>query len=465
MTDPAGRDDRERSYTVLADRDDVRRWADDNDVVPARRRGDDRGDDVELVRGGNLGDDYEAQDWDTFHERFDDRNLAVVHGTGASDGSFRLVDRDDVDEGGELDDDAVEELLEGEPVTTEVTEREVVEREVVTEATIESEVVESRVVDSQVVDTEVVGEELVGVAVAERTDAEVTDDENDDRASAGFAYTGDGERGSRAYFGGEEGHTVEVEESGVIGLDVDETRLETEERLVERTVESRVVDAELAESDVGDDPVEVDVGVDSVHEHIGHSGVLETDADGSLDDRYLETEFDGPDLATSTVTEHRTVETEVTERKVVYASIADVDVEDSERVGERVVERSLVESGESAGPSSDGPADAEAESGTGTTDDDPDATAGRQTPEGEDGVVTGRLMGLEVELTDGTTLGIVSDIDGDGDRLYVDEDPGLTDKLKADLHWSDGGDAVLDADQVLEIRRDAVVVDGRGDSA
>lgn len=46
--------------------------------------------------------------------------------------------------------------------------------------------------------------------------------------------------------------------------------------------------------------------------------------------------------------------------------------------------------------------------------------------------------------------------------FYVDRDPSATDKIKAHLHWGDDEDtSVLTADQVNEVRHDAVVVKGR----
>jgi hypothetical protein len=70
------------------------------------------------------------------------------------------------------------------------------------------------------------------------------------------------------------------------------------------------------------------------------------------------------------------------------------------------------------------------------------------------------LIGREVERPDGETIGIVSDVDEDGNVLYVDEDPSLTDRIRASLQWGDEHDAsALAFDRVREIRADAVVVE------
>ena len=460
MPDRSGRDERESGYRALTNRDEIRRWADDNDLVPARRRDVDRRDRVELVRRDGLGEDHEEQDWDTFHESFDERNLAVVHRADAGGGSFHLVDRDEVAGCDEIDGALVEELLEGDTVRTEVTEREVVEKEVVEELTLESELVESEVVERALVDTEIVAEELVGVAVAEQTDAEVSDDA--DRTSARIADDAD-----RTYLGEDDGETVEIEESGVVGLDIDETRIETEERIEEKTVETRVVETDVpGEAGVDERSVDTDIDVDNVHEHVRQSSVIDTGTGDALDQQYVETEIDGDDRATSTVREHRTIENEVTERKVVYAAIADVEIEDTELVGREEVERSLLESDETVDLSDAAAAGLTAPTGpmfagAGVAPETaaPTMQTAERTPGTGENRVTGRLMGMDVERADGTTLGIVSDVDEDEDRIYVDEDPGLTDKLKADLHWSDEGDATLAGEQIREVRRDAVVVD------
>lgn len=118
MTDQPGQHDEEYSdYTVLSDREEVRVWAEDNDVVPARWEGVGGADRTELVRRDELPDDHEERDWATFYREFENRNLAVVHETGPSRSSFQLVDRDDLDEAGDVDDEIVADLLEGDTDT------------------------------------------------------------------------------------------------------------------------------------------------------------------------------------------------------------------------------------------------------------------------------------------------------------------------------------------------------------
>lgn len=411
---------------MLTERDELREWSEENDYAPVVAD-----DEPDVVSRDEIRDHHEEVDWDTFHDRFESRNLALAYETGAG-GNYRLVERDSVvDEHGEIDDSATEELLAGETVTTTVTETEVVETEVTEKATIESEIIGSELVETKIVDTEVVGEELVGVAVVEDVDASVVDHATDD----------DGRR----YFD-EEG-TVEIEEEGAVLLEIDETRSQTEEHLEEKIVESRVVDDSVdQESQVVDESVDVDT--DAINAHIEDSGVVGVDTD-VVTERRIETEFDEDDRATSTITERRLIEKEIDERKTVVADIEDIDVFESEVVSER-------ELGEAAQEEFRVPDTDLTDGDDEFTDDHVDTTVGRS----ESDHISNRVMGWDVELPDGEAVGIISEVDEDADRLYIDKDPGFTDKLKASLNWGDEEDtATLRPDQIREFGRGTIVVE------
>jgi len=233
---------KQRDLTVLTDRADVRIWADEHDVVPVRREGTDR---IELVHTDDVRSDDERYQWSDFLEAFERRDLALVSRESATDRDrYRLVDRSQV----------VDER--GEPV-------------------IESELVDSQLVDSEVVETELIEEELIGVALVETADAEVIDDHD------------------RQYFD-DEGAV----EAGLVVLEIEETRRETEDQLEKQIIESRV-----AEQDVNEDTV-----------------------------------------ATSTLTERRTVDNEIEEHKVLFAEVTAVDIDDSRVVGETVLDSEIVDS-------------------------------------------------------------------------------------------------------------------------
>lgn len=481
MSEKSTDDERRRDSTVLTDRDDVRRWADENDVVPVRdseAEGERRSD---LVRRDEMRSHHEERQWDDFLDEFEDRELAVAY-TDAGDagsGRHRLVERTHVvDEHGEMDDSVVKDLLEGETVETEVTEREVVETEVVETATIESRLVDSEVVDSEIVDSEIVEEELVGIAVTEASDSEVVDDD-------------------RRYFDDDD-QRIEIEERGAVVLEFDETRVETEEQIEKKIIESTVVEQDVDESTrVEDESASVDVDAAGVHEHLGSTDLVDTRSDDLIEDRHIETEFDEDNTATSTLTQHRTVENTVTERKTVLADITDVDIDDSTVVSEEVVATEIVDadtsavtgrgfddetetSTASAGRTETTDAGTTGTTGAGTTgttgrasgtmneDRTADVNADEDHPVSGDAGVSGNVriddsaMGRDVVTPDGEKIGMVSDVDAERDRLEVDEDPSLTDRLKAHLHWGDDDDtATLTPAQIREMNHDSVVVEGR----
>jgi hypothetical protein len=451
----SGTDVEERSdTTVLTDRDEVRTWADANDVVPVRSA-DAETERSELVPSDAVESHHEERQWDSFLNEFEERNLALTYPEAEGMGGYHLVDRTEAPDERRATSETVEsELLEGETVETEITEREVVETEVVEETTIESELVDTEVVDTEVVDTEIVGEELVDVAMIEAADADVAD------------------RSDRRYFGDDE--VVEIEERGAVLLEVDESRVEVEEQVEKKVIESEVAEQHVdEETSVEDEAVDLDIDAVGIHEHIEQTDLVEAESDGVIADRYIETEFDETDTATSTITEHRTVENTVTERKTLLADVTAVDVDETELVNEELVETEVVESGVSAVPgrglgddasetSTDG---ARTESSRSSTDgartEATGSTAGADAASTERVVdVSGSQMGQTVVTPDADEIGIVADVDEDENRLYVDEDPSTTDKIKAHLHWSDEDEAsVLTADQIRELNPDAVVVE------
>ena len=442
-------------YTVITEREEVRRWADDNDVVPVTRGESGGSSRPEFARRDEMGSDHEERDWDSFLDEFEEQNLALAYTeTEGGIGDHRLVDRSHaVDEHGQLRASVEKELLEGETVETEVTEREVVETEIVEEATIESEIVDSEVVDSEVVSTEIVDEKLVDVAVVELADAEVVHE------------------GDRRYFDDDE--VIQIEEEGTVALEIDETRTETVEQVEKRIIESRVVEQDVhEETRVEDESTDVDIDEAGIHDHLEKSDLLDTPADAVIDEQYIETEFDENNVATSTLTTHSTVENLIDERKVVFANVEDVVVEDSELVSEEVIQTDIVDSDMTAVTGGEANVDttqsSETTMETETTGTDTATGTGTATDtemsseRGEDVEITDKAMGRTVEMPDGEEIGIVSDVDEDKGVLYVDEDPSITDRIKAHLQWGDEEDtAKLTSDQLLKMRTDAVVVKGR----
>ena len=453
--------DETEHYTVITERDAVRQWADDNDVVPVTRGESAGSSQPELARRDAMESDHEERDWDSFLDEFEQQNLALAYTeTEGGVGDHRFVDRSHaVDEQGQIRASVEKELLEGETVQTEVTEREVVETEIVEETTIESQIVDSEVVDSEVVDTEIVDETLVDVAVVELADAEVVDE------------------GDRTYFDRDE--VIQIEEEGTVALEIDQTRTETVEQVERKTIESRVVGQDVhEESRVEDESTDIDIDEAGIHEHLEKSDLLDAPSGQVIDEQYIETEFDEDNVATSTLTTHSTIENVIDERKVVFADVDDVVIEDSELVSEEVIQTDIVESDMTAVTGGEAGVDTtqstESTSGEGTTatatgtETGASSEAGTTTETGESSEldreveITDKAMGRTVEMPDGEEIGIVSDVDEDEGVLYVDEDPSIADRIKAHLQWGDEEDtSMLTRDQILEMRTDAVVVKGR----
>jgi hypothetical protein len=90
------------SHTTT-DHDEIRRWVEEHDGVPAsvRGTGDDDGEEAGVLRidfpGGSGSDRLEPIDWDEWFRKFDEENLAFLYQEHKADGSdstfFKLVRR------------------------------------------------------------------------------------------------------------------------------------------------------------------------------------------------------------------------------------------------------------------------------------------------------------------------------------------------------------------------------------
>lgn len=90
--------------TTTTDHDQIRRWAEERDAVPATARGTQESDGspgvltLDLVGYGADEDDLEHIDWDEWFEKFEESNLAFLYQDTKEDGEtstfFKLVSRD-----------------------------------------------------------------------------------------------------------------------------------------------------------------------------------------------------------------------------------------------------------------------------------------------------------------------------------------------------------------------------------
>lgn len=124
-----------------------------------------------------------------------------------------------------------------------------------------------------------------------------------------------------------------------------------------------------------------------------------------------------------------------------------------------------------------GPAD---ESGTSPTAGPDETAAGNDrrsaTGSGADAATAGPAAGEAMALStdelgkdvldaDGETVGMVTDVAEDGTRLYVDPEPGVTERIKAALDWGDAdeNDYPVASDRIDDVTRDAVRLKDAGE--
>ncbi len=439
----------DEGHRVTTDPATVEEWAKEHDAVPVAVPGDESR--VEFVREGE-DDDRERLDWDEFRERFDRGEFAVIdRGRGEEEWQYDLLERDVVAERATLDTEQIQEqLLEGETVTTTVTETQVIEAEVTETETIEHEVIDRELVDSKVIDRELVEREfgdpiLDADALAAWLDERRIDE---DRLSEVL----DEEMGLYETEYEREYEDADLEQ-GMVTVDVRDTVSVTREDLERITVESRVTDTDVTETDaMTEDRIEAMVDVEGVQRNIIESGVVGTDADAEtvLQGDCFQTEV-GEGTMTSELYQRRIVDEEVVqEHELAFAVVADelvsTNVGPSRVVDAEIVDRSEIEMAEAEPTGAAASTDvAETETtgtetaemtGTETAEPAGTETAETTTPaEGARTVPASRDQGKDVVDAAGEKIGMVAEVDED--VLYVDPHPSLTDRIKAALDWGD----------------------------
>lgn len=319
---------------------------------------------------------------------------------------------------------------EGDTVEEAIARGETVRTEVVEQATLESELVDIEEVDRELVGSEVLTEDVAGVALVEGTDPDLDAVDEVFEADDRFSLRED------------DADPDDVDEA-VIAIRLDEARSEIEEVYERKTIETTVVEEDQ----------ELDVEVEGVHQQVLDSDLVRTDADEvARDEVVIEGEFvEGGDAVRSHLTERKTVEREVGGRKLLAVPIADVHAPSGTVRTEQTVERELVDVEEV--PEVDAEIELDAEEEVGMAETDATETAAPVSLTEDD-------VGKDAVLPSGDEIGLVSKVDPDENTVYVEPDPGLTDKLKADLNWGgEEGAYSLDGSRVERITGDAVVVE------
>lgn len=476
MADNDRTDEDRRNSHITSDREEIRRWADERDAVPAVRDETEGDPEYRFFDRGAVDEDYREREWDEFFDEFESREQALVYRDDESEGvgHHEIVDRDEAAARATVEDRDVEErLLDGETVTTEVTETTVVEREVRETETIESEVVDTETVRSRITEAELLDWELL------ETDTDVGLEAVADAVDRDVHVTAD--EGRARY----DDVDFETRVDGAVEAEIEETwrvRREVDERA---TVESDVVDADVEERDrVEDGTVEIDV--EGVQRSIVEGGVFGGDADAgtgtdAVDRGLIETEQIDAGRLESQLVRRETYDERIRRRKLLRFDFAESSLIDTEELDSELVESDIVEaeyegSGvEAATATADSEGVATGEGGdptddTGTVGAPNDVEAANEETRRDDEIggtstdVTSDDRGKTVVDEAGEEIGVVSHVENE--TAYVDPRPGFFDRIGAKLGWGGRKEEAqpLEAEHVNEIARDRIVVDATAEA-
>lgn len=423
---------------LTTDRETIRRWAEQHDVVPVRTS--ERETTVEdetpywLRTETEHTETMETISWDEFFDKVDENELVILfHGENA-DRPLEVVNREQAVRHAPLEASELEErLLAGETVTSEVTETTVVERTIVEHATIESEIVETEVLDSRVIDVELRSREIGDWKVVEREGF-------DEVAHARFD---DVDRLA-------EGVTEAFTQPIPIEATIDEDWTITRELLERATIESRIVDVDISGTDeVESETVESSIDIEGVQQALLESEMVETEADAAtvIQSGTLESEFHEDDVVRTQLTQRRIVEESITERKLARGELTESDVLQAETQARTTIETGFLD--EDSLDSDVSPVGVTSYE-TATDDAEPARDESERTTFTEDD------EGKSVVAADGHPVGMVETVSAG--TAYVNPEPGLVDRIKTRLGWgsADDGDYTLEAESVERITEDEV---------
>lgn len=417
-----------RESRVTTDADRIEQWATRHDRIPVVE-----GDRIRFVPESAYDEDRQERiDWDDFERRLKDSDRVVLyHGEEYRGEPLEIEDRTDAVARFE-DEDVEDRLMAGEIVTGTIVETATIERTVVEEAQIESEVVDSEIVDGTIVDAQLLSRECSACTP---------------READGEGYL---DRYGVDYFEGEaSGNELAGDDPMEFDLEIEEGWSLTVEELERFTVESRVTEVDVSESDAVEDvDLMADVGTDRIHDHLLESGLFEMDYsdadDADTEVHAIRTETGEGDRMETELTQRRTVDREVAMTHDVDATATESTRTHLETAHEEVVDEGLAER------------DHDALGGT--------AVGEAETTDGERRVEpTERDEGKTVVDASGEEIGVVTDVEAG--VAYVDPEPSLTDKVMAALGWGDADeeDYSIAPSDVSRITDDEVEVAGSSD--
>ena len=438
---------------ITRDRDDIETWAEEHDTVPVRE-----GDQVRLVREGEVTESHERLDWDAFHREVDEGDRVVTyHGETEGREPFEVSTRDDAidrftSESEDLTrDEAEQRLIEGETVTGTITETTVVEETITERATVESEVVDRETVEQTVVDVELMDRECQSCDVAAETaDFDYVGTYGTDRFLADSVETGSVEQYDEYPFD----VTVEVREDWAVTL----------EQTDRYTVETHITDVDVSETDeVEDRDLEAEIDVDTVQRQLLESDLIDLDADAREGDvldneRYeIESEFTDDDVLTTYLTSRRQSRREISDRSRLTTEVVEGELLDRETVSEEAIESDLTEREESE-TTTGVETTTETEVETTTADTGVETDTEFETDEEYRVLLEETDEGKPVVDATGDKIGEVIDVN-DG-MAYVDPHPSLAEKIMSRLGADEDEEYYrLREDRIQRITDDEIVAE------
>ena len=273
-----------------------------------------------------------------------------------------------------------------------------------------------------------------------------------------------------------------------VTLDVADSVRTTMEVYDRKTVESRVVDSDTVESDTVESDA-VDIDIEGVEETILESDLIEgelaaqaaeTTTRQAIPSGAITSERTEGDVIRSQFVERRVVETDSTEHRQLTCEIADSQLVDAVDSRSQIVERAIVDRDAdeevllSEPVTSGHPGTEEVEAAEASAAASQEA---HQAADAETGVMAGGEAGESADpatsdqqaatqptedelgktvVSGDEEVGMVSDVQGE--TLYVEPHPSLTDKIKAAFEWGEVDEETypVEADQIESISDDAV---------
>lgn len=404
-----------REGQISTDQTTIRKWAEEHSAIPVRRReGSTGASRIRVVPETDIEESHERVKWDAFFEEMDEMDYVVVYRESNTTEPLKVIERDEAITRSSADQTQIEEsLLEGETVRSEIVETTTIESVIVEEATIESELVDTEVIDQRVVDAELVNRECTDCTLIDREDAEHNGWFDSDRYldSIDIEHTNSAETDTHAL-------DTETEIPYNAELEVEEQWIVTRELLERFTVESHITDTDITETDNIEDH---DIDISGVHQTIAESGLLDDNLspDEVMTHYDIESEIAADEQIHTHFDRERIIEDEVVDRKRLQADITggnllEIDIVHSEDIASEFTNDEGLTPTEEASTGTDESMDIE--SGLSLTDDE---------------------IRKNVVDANGKEVGLVTDVEEDNGRLYVEAHPGIADRIKAALDWGD----------------------------